>query len=454
MRRISLRTGFILCVGLLVIRPLAADDSSRIDQLESELAQLRQTVAELRASQVAADRLTEIERRLEILAGEIEGLRVGEAVGVAVSSASAGGLAPAASKVYRGGSGLSIGGYGEALLEVFDDTRDDGVSAAKPNRFDLLRAIVYFGYKFNDRFIFNSEVEFEHATTEGDGEVSVEFASLDWLVRPQLNLRAGLILVPMGFINELHEPTTYLGAKRPESERRIIPSTWRENGIGLYGDVGHFNYRTYLMTSLDAAGFSASGLRDGRQNGSKAKAEDVAWVGRLDWTGTPGLTLGLSAFAGDTGQDLVTSEGRSLAVGTTIWDLHAEWRSRGLRLRGLFTRADVDDTAALNDAFGHGPEESVGETLKGGYLELGYDVLSRREGRGSLIPYLRWEQVDTQSRTPSGFAASGSNDLEIFTLGLAYQPIEQLIFKIDWQDVDVPTGSGVDQFNVAFGYIF
>jgi hypothetical protein len=449
-----LRTGFILCVALLAIRPLAADESSRVDQLERELARLRQTVEDLRAGQVAADRLTEIERRLEVLAGEIEDLRVGEAANVAVSTASVGGLAPAASKVYRGGSGLSIGGYGEALLEVFDDTRDDGGSAGKPNRFDLLRAIVYFGFKFNDRFVFNSEVEFEHATTEGDGEVSVEFASLDWLVRPELNLRAGLILVPMGFINELHEPTTYLGAKRPESERRIIPTTWRENGIGLYGDIGRFSYRTYVMTSLDAAGFSASGLRDGRQNGSKAKAEDVAWVGRLDWTGTPGLTLGFAGFAGDTGQDLVTSDGRSLAVGTTIWDVHAEWRARGVRLRGLWTEADVDDAAALNNALGFGPEESVGETMKGGYLELGYDVLSRRVGTSSLIPYLRWEQVDTQSRTPTGFAASGSSDLEIFTLGLAYQPIEQLTLKLDWQDVDVRAGSGVGQFNVAFGYIF
>src|SRR5262249_21507046 len=132
-------------------------------------------------------------------------------------------------------------------------------------QFDLRRAVVYVGYKWNDHLLFNSEGEFEHAGEEIEGE----FAYLDYLWKPQANFRRGLILVPMGFLNELHEPTTFLGADRPDTEQLILPTTWRENGVGLFGDLGGFRYRTYLMNGLDASGFSERGLAGGRQNGSE-----------------------------------------------------------------------------------------------------------------------------------------------------------------------------------------
>ena len=116
-------------------------------------------------------------------------------------------------------------------------TGDDGADSGKTDTFDLLRAILYFGYKFDDRFVFNSEIEFEHSTTSESGSASVEFAYLDYLFKPGFNVRGGLLLVPMGLVDELYEPTTFLGAKRPETERRIIPSTWRENGLGAHGSI-------------------------------------------------------------------------------------------------------------------------------------------------------------------------------------------------------------------------
>jgi len=446
--------GVVFVIVALLVSPAATADDDRVERLERELDALRAAVAALQAEQMDADRLAEIERKLDVLAAELEDLKVGEAAVVASEDATVYGLAPAASKVYRTETGLSIGGYGEALLEVFDSTRDDGAPSGKVDTFDLLRGVLYFGYKFNERFVFNSEIEFEHSSTDQEGSASVEFAYVDWLWRPELNVRGGLLLVPMGFVNELHEPTTFLGAKRPETETRIIPTTWRENGAGIHGDLGGFSYRTYIVNGFDASGFSSSGLRGGRQKGSKAKAEDLAWVGRVDWTGTPGLTVGLSAYVGDSGQDLVDDTGRSIDVGTTIWEAHADWRWRGLQVRGLWSEADLDDVAELNEALGYQGADSVGERMEGGYVEIGYDLLSRRQGSQALIPYLRWEQVDTQAEVPVGYQRKGATDVEVLTLGLAYQPIEQLILKVDWQDREDAAGTGVDQFNVGLGYIF
>ena len=83
--------------------------------------------------------------------------------------------------------------------------------------------------------------------------------------------RGDVDLVPMGFVNEMHEPTVYFGAERPEVERLILPSTWRENGVGAFGTIAdRFHYRVYLINGMDGQGFSSNGLRGGRQNGSRA----------------------------------------------------------------------------------------------------------------------------------------------------------------------------------------
>lgn len=456
MARLFLRTGLCLLIMTMFGTAAASAESpeEKAERLEREIGELRAAISELQDASTDAERLAEIERRLGILAVEVENLKVGEAMPTAAGDETVPGLAPAAAKVYRTHQGLSIGGYGEALIEIFDDSLDDGSESGKTDTFDLLRAILYFGYKFNDRFVFNSEIEFEHSTTSESGSASVEFAYIDYLYKPGFNIRGGLLLVPMGLINELHEPTTFLGAKRPETERRIIPSTWRENGLGAHGSFGGLTYRTYLMNGLDAAGFSASGLRGGRQKGSKAKFEDIAWVGRADWIGTPGLIAGASVYTGDSGQDLTAADGSTIDVPTTIWEAHVDWRFKGLQLRGLYAGSDLGDVADLNEALDLDGNASIGEEMEGYYLEAGWDLLSRRQGRQSLIPYVRWEKVDTQKSVPDGYERNPASDTEIFTLGLAYQPIEQIILKVDWQDVDNGAGTGGDQFNVAFGYIF
>ena len=398
----------------------------------------------------------ELARRVDALSRELEDLRLGQS-GTARADQVQHGMGPAASKIYRTEEGVSLGGYGEMVYSNFSSTDDRGAPSNATDEIDFLRGVFYFGYRFDENWIFNSELEFEHASTSASGSTSIEFAWVEYKMSTALRARTGMLLVPMGFINELHEPTTFLSASRPLTERVIIPSTWGENGLGIWGEVGpaeEFSYRLYLVNSFDASGFSASGLRGGRQKGSQAAAEDFALTGRLDWQGLDGLLLGGGFYAGDSGQGM-TGAGGPIGAGTAIYELHAQYNLGGLQLRGLYTMATVDDVAALNANLGLVGNASVGEEMSGWYLEAGYDVLAHLENtEASLMPFVRIEQVNTQEKVPQGFSADPANDQEILTLGLTWQPFPQGILKFDWQNYDNAAGTGVDRFHLAIGYVF
>lgn len=393
-----------------------------------------------------AERLTELERQAQVLAAEIEKLKLQD---VAIEPGeTAYGLGPSASKVYRKEQGVSLGGYGEALYQNFD-------ADEKTDQWDFLRFVLYAGYKFNDRFVLNTEFELEHASTDKEGYATVEFAYLDYLWTPELNLRGGLLLVPVGLMSEFHEPTTFLSARRPDIESRIIPSTWRENGIGVFGDVAGFSYKAYLMNGFNGEDFTASGLRGGRQKGSEAKAEDLAGVVRVDYAAVDGLLVGASAYRGDSGQDLPFS------LETTIVEGHVDWKWKGLEVRALAVAAEVkgaDDLSvylSTRDEVDPTAFDPVGEEMQGWYVQVGYDLFSvLRPGEASLTPFVRYEEFNTQDKVPAGFTASGKNDVQLTTVGLNYKPIEEIVLKGEYQFYDDKADSLSDQFNLGLGYIF
>jgi len=403
------------------------------------------------------ERIEELERKLAVLTEEFERLRDGVSTGEeaprADESGGKYGLGPAASGVYRKRQGVSIGGYGEWIYEDPSATLDDGSPSGAKATADFLRLVLYTGYKFNDRALFNSEIEFEHASTEDDGEVSVEFAYLDFFVRPEVNVRTGLVLVPVGWINEIHEPTTFLGVLRPDVEIVILPTTWRELGAGVFGELGPITYRGYLTTSLDGAGFTASeGIRGGRQAGSEAVAEDLALSARFDYEGVPGLIVGLSAFRGGSGQG-ATVGGEEVDGSVTTLDVHAGWSWRGLELRGLWARVSVDDAEQLSALTG----QTIGSRMGGWYVQAGYDVLAgTRLDRFQLLPFARYEGYDTQEEVPANLAGTvtGENDRTVTTLGLVFLPIPRVAVKVDYQNLDNAAGTGLDRFNVGVGFTF
>ena len=399
--------------------------------------------------------LKRLEAQIDAITQELEELRLGREL-VVEADTSIYGFGPAASKVYKVGQGVSIGGYGEVLYENFANSRQDDTPSAATDRLDALRAIVYVGYKFSDRILFNSEIEFEHGSTEDGGSVSIEFAYLEYRLSRALGLRAGLLLPPMGFINEVHEPPAFLGARRPETERQIIPSTWRESGIGVFGSFGDLSYRAYLVNGFDAAGFTASGIRGGRQNGAEARAQNFGAVGRLDYSGVNGLALGTSAYLGNSGQGAVLASDptRSFGARTFIWEGHAQYKQRGFDLTGLLAVSTLDQAAAINELVGLTGPASVGERLIGWYLQGGYDILRGSRSRHQLVPYLRYEQLNTQDKVPAGFSSDPANDRGLVTAGAMWKPLPNVSLKADYQITSNEAQTGVNQLNVNLGYLF
>ena len=432
----------------------------KIKKLEERIEQLEKQLSAATEKSESAE-LQEIRRQLAILAEEVEKLRSGEAEESEVSEAQkkAFGVGSAASTIYKKKQGPSIAGYGEMLYENFSSETDAGLDSEKTDQIDFLRAVIYLGYRFNEKFLFNSEIEFEHAKTEG-GEVAVEFAYIDYLLRDSLSLRGGMVLIPMGIINEFHEPTEFIGAHRPLTETLIIPSTWRENGAGVLGRSGMFFYRAYVIAGLNAAGFDSTGLREGRQEGGNSKLGNPAFVGRLDLNPTPGITFGGSVFLGNSGvfesggeEERLSKLAESVDVPTHIAEIHGEFKQKGLQLRALYAHASLDHVAELNDQLGFFGEDSVGESMNGGYFEASYNLLSGKS-KQAITPYLRYEKTNTQSDVPTGFLKNPANDQSLWTIGLEYKPISNIVIKADYMSVDNEANSGVNQFNILLGYSF
>jgi hypothetical protein len=427
---------------------IVQQQQKEIQELKAKLEAKGQKEAEEEAPAQAAQEgeVQELKRKTSILAQELEKMRTLLVIPEEPKYKSMYGLGPAASKVYQVSRGLSIGGYGEGHYKVFT-----GDQQGKKDTADFVRLVLYTGYRFSDRILFNSELEFEHASTGKNGEVSVEFASLDFFLDPRANVRAGMVLVPMGFLNPIHEPPFYFGNNRPEVELRILPSTWREMGVGLFGELlPGLTYTTYGINGLKATGFSPDGIRGGRQSASQVRAENLAWVGRLDYAVpfAPGLTIGGSAYLGNSGQ----GEIKGTDVFTQIYEGHAQWHYRGLEFRALGAWSRIDDAAKVSRAV----KKTVGEEQFGWYTELGYNILPLLwpDSTQYLAPFFRYERWDTLATVPTGFADDDSKARRLWQFGVHYKPIPNVVIKADYRNFDADEGDLADEFNLGLGFIF
>lgn len=449
-----------LVLGVLVSPPGAsADAEAKIRAMEEELASMKAQVEAIKTEQVKSQE--ETENQTSVLAEALEGLKEAITIPEEIKLESRYGMAPAASKVYGKKQGLSIGGYGEAVYRQPVENTD-----GRQARTDMQRMILYVGYKFNDWIVLNTELEFEHSTTGSTesskgGSVSVEFATLDFFFDEMINARAGLLLVPMGIINEIHEPVSFFGVDRPEVDKRIIPTTWRENGAGIFGEFGDMvDYRMYAINTLNAVGFSAKGLRGGRQKGGRALAENWGFVGRVDVEPLNGLLFGTSVFTGNNGQNQDVDSVEIPDSRVTIWEIHGQWTWKQLEIRSELAMSWLDGAAQLTEALREtgdiGEEEVIAEEMLGMYAEVGYDVMPfvLAETDQQLLPFVRYEYINTQMSVPEGYAANNKYQDRIWTIGLNYKPIPEVVLKVDYRNFNPVSGDSYADVNFGVGFIF
>lgn len=358
-----------------------------------------------------------------------------------------GGLGPAASKVYFAPKGLSIGGYGEI-------TYKNELDRSNRDQSDLYRVVLYTGYRFNDRIVFNAEVEFEH-----HDELSVEFAYLDFLLTPEIQLRAGNVLVPVGITNELHEPPFFNGVFRPQVERSLIPTTWNENGLGLHGQVAGLRYQAYLLTGLNATGSAlaaSSWIRNARTGGGESPAETFAGVLSLGYAFGP-ATVGGSIYQGRADQKVQSAAtGERLRTYVTLGEVHAMAQWRGVAVKGLYAMGRLGGAGALSEHLGLTGNQVLGSRVRGGYAEIAYDLMTliAPGGEQSLSPFFRYEALDLHDGVPPGGVRDPTLDQRYYVAGLTYKPIAQVAVKADWTRKDAKASQALDQIDLGVGFVF
>ena len=359
------------------------------------------------------------------------------------------------------GPSTTIGGYGEISYNSY-------LKDSSRNQADLKRFVLYFGHRFSDKLSFNSEVEIEHAIASASdpGEVEVEQAYLNYAFSPAINLKAGLFLMPFGFINRSHEPPTFFGVERNEVETRIIPSTYREGGIGIYGTTSFgLSYDAGITTGFDVAKFddASSPLRGSHQELVLAKASNLSFYGSLEYRPVPGLLIGGAVFSGNATQknadfkaDATLPDFSGIKSRVTLWDVHARWQQGRFDFQGLYARGTISNATALDNVLtaynaANGtdrpllPKACYGWLAQGAYtFPLGGEV--------TIAPFVRYEKLNTQARLPVGVIADQENRDRVFTTGLSFKPLADVVVKADYQKFF--TNKENDRISIGIGYQF
>ncbi|HEV8382995.1 MAG TPA: hypothetical protein VGQ29_15515 [Gemmatimonadales bacterium] len=348
----------------------------------------------------------------------------------------------------------TLGGYGEIHY-----TNPSGRN--RPAEVNLRRFVLYLAHTFDERLTFRSELEVEDAKVEGGsagGEVALEQAFLDYRFSDRVTLRTGLVLPPIGIINEIHEPPSFNGVDRPAFDHDVIPTTWRELGVGILGTlpIGEgLSYRLYVVNGLKASGLSgAEGIREGRQEGKNASFANPSLTGRLEWV-RPGLRVGGSFwYGGSTAGDTLLGSGTFTAP-VALVSADARYDRGPLSLRGVVATITISDADSINALY----STAVGSRISGGYIEAGYNVLPllARRSKQRLNAFIRHERYNTQAEVPTGTTQDRQFARRVTTLGLSYKPVWNVAFKGDYEVRRTAAGGGVgavETLRFGIGYQF
>jgi len=338
----------------------------------------------------------------------------------------------------HGSSGnTTIGGYGEMHYNNLDNQFSGPTSKGDKKEIDFHRFILFVGHEFSDSVRLFSELEVEHAQSDKDGgEVAMEQAYLEFDLAPDTVSRAGIFLVPVGIINETHEPPTFYGVERNPVEKNIIPATWREGGVSLSGRINpglsydialHSGLETGLMSGTDTINYA---VRKGRNAVREAAANDPAITARIKWTGMAGLEIAATVQQ----QSDLTQSTDSSAGSATLIETHVVWQKGPMSARALYAMWDLD---------GSGPANVGADEQSGWYIEPAYRVSSK------LGLFARLNQWDNQAGDNTDSEYTQSN------IGINYWPHPDVVIKADYQTQDVPANKDeFNGFNLGVGYQF
>jgi len=340
----------------------------------------------------------------------------------------------------------TISGYGELHYNNLDNK--PGSNTNEPFReADFHRFVLFFGHEFNDNIRFYSEFELEHSIAGDDqnGEIELEQAYLEFGLTDQTQARAGVFLVPIGILNETHEPNTFYGVERNDVENIIIPSTWWEAGAALNHRLENglsFDLAVHTGLEVPTTGGSAFRVRSGRNKASQAAADDLAATARVKYTGIPGLELAATA---QYQSDISQAQGDGLED-AMLYETHAVYQRGPFALRALYAMWDINGAGAktATDTNGGITSTGGGDEQKGWYLEPSYSFNTRI---GKVGAYVRYEDVD-------GFRVE--DEFSQWETGLNYWPHGNVVIKVDYRSADNDNDSSFDYqgFDLGVGYQF
>lgn len=440
----------LVCLGMILGgMPAWADPSDSQDLIieEEEIGK----GGEIIIVEEEGANLEALEKQVELLADEIDGLR--DDVGS-----------------FR--RNVNVTGYGETHFRFPTDDRR--------NEFDAHRFVIGINARFNDWIFLNAEIDYEHAAQE----LEFEMGYLDFLLHPNVNVRLGTVLIPVGFLNEFHEPVFFWTVERPQIHSQVIPTTWNGTGGGFFGTFGNIlggvNYRFYVVNSLQSVRISSSdnghgpggakgqftassGIRGGRLQPDEAIASDLAVTGRIELPNlVPGFQFGASFYTGDTTHQFIQQGGR-----TTIVEADVKFRKRWFEANATIVNTHINNAGEINafnatiDSDGNGTSDflqvgTIPSNIFAWNIQAGIHLLqlAKVATTQDLVAHFMYEFIDTQNGIPTGFTGNPARERDVFTGGLAWFFTPQVAVKADYTHIRTGVATSTEEVNFGFAYMF
>jgi hypothetical protein len=338
------------------------------------------------------------------------------------------------SNLFKNNAVTPIGGYGELRY-----TYDFKNKTAEAN---LDRTVLFVGHKFNNKISFFSELEVEDAKISGGeagGEVALEQAYLKFNLNRNTWLQAGVFIPRIGIINENHLPTTFKGVNRTFVETLILPSTWREVGVGLYGSLpklAGLQYSIALVNGLNSAGFeSGSGIREGRFEAKNATASNMAITAALLYY-KGNFRMQLSGYAGGSAglthrvADSLKLESGVFGTPVMLGDFDVQYHNNGWGVKFLASAINIPDAYAINRAYSN----NTASLMYGSYAEVAYNILqhSKKYSTKKLNLFARFETLDMNAQIPSNSLPDETLKQQYIIAGATFQPHIGVVVKADY----------------------